>query len=185
MSPMSPTPPVPDNHLTPEQYEKLTPLLKLASIGGPDLVKAHTPAETRITELKGRVITALREHGTITKAAAAAGITPRTVQRWQLDDPTFAAEVTKWRYIDQADELAATLYEITKLGLTDAKYANAAVKAAETLLKSLAPDEFTERIRQETTVTVNHQVQVVTSYRDKQRAALQSINRPAITIDAE
>lgn len=177
--------PVPDNNLTPEQYDKLTPLLKLASIGSTDLLDHHKPAQLRRQEKKDRAITALRQYGTLERAAEAAGVSRATVYRWREADPAFEAQVKQWIEEDMEDELHDTLFTIAKKGKEDAKYASAAVKAAELLIKAENREKYGDQIKQETTVTVNHQVQVVTSYRDKQRAALQSINRQALTIDAE
>jgi hypothetical protein len=129
-----------------------------------------TPADLRRLDLKRRVLDSLPEHGTITKAAAAAGITPRTIQRWQNTDPDFQAAVGQWMHVDQADELAATLYEIAKLGLTDAKYANAAVKAGEILLKSLAREEFGDQLKTESTQHINVQITHTLEARDQLRA---------------
>lgn len=145
-----------------------------------------TLTDDRRVEVKHRVLEALRTHGTITKAAAAAGVTPRTVQRWQNDDADFKKEIARWLHVDQADELAHTLYEITKMGLSDARYATAAVKAGEILLKSLARDEFGDQQKIETTTTINAQVQVVVDtidgWKQEQRERLQSLR--AQTIDA-
>lgn len=171
LSHMSPPTPPPDNDLTPQEHAALSPLLRLAQIGtGQDLVAQHAPAEVRRAELKRRFLEGLRESGTISKASAHAGISRRTASRWQQDDAEFAAEITRWLHEDQADELHETMFEITKRGLTDAKYASAAVKAGEFLLKSLDRDTYGDQLRTESTVTINQQVQVIHEVRDRMRA---------------
>lgn len=167
--------------LTPEQYETLRPMLQLADLGRTEkLTEKLKPGEIKRAELKRRAIDALREHGTIGHAAAAAGVSPRTIYTWRDADPAFNAAVTEFLHVDLVDTLVASAYKIATSD--DPKIANAAVRAQEMLLKAYDPDTFTERQRIEQTVTVNQQVQIVHTVRDTLRA--QQAQRLK-TIDAE
>lgn len=183
MSHMSHPPPVPDNNLTDEEHEKLKPLLKLASLGRQDLSQLHTPPEQRRAQLKTEFLGHLRIAGTISKAAAKTGLSRRTVQRWQNDDTDFAAEVKKWLHEDQADELHDTLFEIAIAGKRDPKMANAAVRAAEFLLKSLDRETYGDQLKTEVNQTVNHIVQMSQEVRDTFRQRQLEKVRQIRTID--
>lgn len=154
-------------------------------MSAPSPMPVMTPPDIRREELKARVLDALKQHGTITKASAAAGVTPRTVQRWQNADPAFQQEVQRWMHIDQADDLALTLYEIAHLAKVDSKYANAGVRAAEILLKSLARDEFGDHQTIDQTVNVNQTVQVIHEVRDQMRERQQEKLKQLRTVDME
>lgn len=176
-----PTPP-PDD-LTPEQYEALKPLLQLADLGkNTSLAESLKPAEIKRAELKARFLTALREHGTITHAAAAAGVNRATAWRWEQDDADFAAEVRRWMHTDQVSELHESLYKIATSN--DPRMATASVKAGEFLLKALDRNIYGDMTKIESTQTVNHLVQVVHTVRDDHRAKQLGRLNQLKTIDA-
>lgn len=173
-------------HLTPEQHEALQPLMRLAALGTPTLtqqLKRLTPGEISRQQLKRRAIDALKEHGTLKAAAAAADVAPSTIYRWRDNDPQFAAEVDEFLHVTMVEELEASMYRIATS--TDPKMANAAVRAGELLLKAENRDKYGDHQKIESTQTVNHLVQVVHTVRDgikaRQHEALQRLK----TIDAE
>lgn len=127
-----------------------------------------TPGELKRQELKRRVIDGLKEHGTLTHAAAAAGISPSTIYRWREQDTTFNDQVTEFLNIDLIDTLVSSMFSIATSG--DPKTANAAVKAGEVLLKAYDRPRFGDQIKQETTITNNQNVTHVIEFRDVMRA---------------
>lgn len=174
----------PPEELTPEEYEALKPLLQLADVGRSEkLAESLKPAQIRRQELKARFLTALREHGTISHAAAAAGVNRVTAWRWEQDDPDFAAEVRQWMHTDQVSELHESLYKIATAN--DPKMATASVKAGEFLLKALDRPTYGDHLKQETTLNINESVQVIHTVRAalsvRQVEKLQQLR----TIDAE
>lgn len=118
------------------------------------------PAQLRRREKKDRAIAALREHGTLEMAATVAKVSRSTLYRWRAADPAFEAEVKQWMDEDMEDELHDTLFTIAKLGMTDAKYANAAVRAAELLIKAENRAKYGDHQTIDQTVNVNHIVQL-------------------------
>ena len=172
--------------LTAEQHEGLAPLMRLAALGNPKLAaefEAMKPGDLKRRDLKRRAIEGLREHGTIGHAAAAAGVSPSTIYRWRDADPEFNAEVLEFMHVDQVDQLHQSMYAIATS--TDPKMASAAVKAGEFLLKSLDRDTYGDHIKQETTTTINHMVQVVHEVRDTHRERQAERLRRLRTLDAE
>lgn len=148
-------------------------------IGGPP----PTPGEIKRRHLKAAALDALREHGTIGHAAAAAGVSPSTIYRWRETDADFNDAVTEWMHVDQVDQLHASMYRIATND--DPKTASAAVKAGEFLLKSLDRERYGDTIKNETTITVNAQVQHVHTIRDQLREKQQERLQALRTIDAE
>ena len=147
-----------------------------------------SPAEQRRQEKKDRAITALRQYGTLERAAEAAGVSRTTVYRWRDLDPDFEAQVKQWMEEDMEDELHATLFTIAKLGLTDAKYANAAVKAAELLIKAENREKYGDTLKTETTLNISGQIDVAHQVQQQFRiehAALKMQAKALRTIDAE
>lgn len=172
--------------LTTEEWQALQPLMQLASVGNPQLAQTLTalkPGEIKRMELKRRALEGLREHGTISHAASAAGVSVMTIWNWRKDDPEFARQVTEFLHVDQVDELHQSMYNIAT-NPTD-KTASAAVRAGEFLLKSLDRDTYGDHQRIESTQTVNHLVQVVHTVRDGIKARQQEALQRLKTIDAE
>lgn len=172
--------------LTPEQYEAIKPLLALADVGNlaNPLTEHLKPASLRLMELKRRFLNALREQGTITHAAAAAGVARNTVWRWRRDDEEFRVEVDTWLHQDQVDELHDSMYRIATS--TDPKIASAAVKAGEFLLKSLDRETYSDHLKIETTQSINVAVSVVHDIRAKHRTEFEQLRermRALRTID--
>jgi phage terminase small subunit len=77
---------------------------------------------------KEKAVEALLEHGTLTAAAKAAGVSRRTLQRW-MDEPDFAAQVRAAR--------------ARAHGLAMNRIAHAASEAVEVLLRGMRGDEIT------------------------------------------
>lgn len=143
------------------------------------LLLTETPAQKARREQKARFLELLEEEGHITQAAARLGVAPSTVYRWRVQDPEFNDAVSDWLSEGMEEVVATNMFRIATS--TDPKIASASVKAGEFMLKSLNRDKYGDQIKQETTVTVNHQVQVIEGFREKQRAALNGIK----TIDQE
>ncbi|KQR22883.1 hypothetical protein ASF71_06870 [Deinococcus sp. Leaf326] len=169
-----------------EQYEKVAPLLALADLGkAVKTADTLKPGEIKRRELKRRAVDALREHGTIGHAAAAAGVSPSTLYRWRDQDEAFNQVVTEFLNVDLVDTLVSSMYSIATN--TDPKLANAAVKAGEFLLKAYDRDTFGDQIKTEVNQTVNHMVQVVHSVRDtmreEQAAKIARLQERTITVE--
>ena len=145
----------------------------------------RTAGQRKRDELKARALEGLREHGTIGHAAAAAGVSPRTLYRWRDADPEFDAQVREWMHVDQVDQLHASLY--SRAMDMDPKTASAGVKAAEILLKALDPATYGDKLKVESEQTINHQIQVVHEVRDQHRQMQQERLRRLAerTIEAE
>ncbi|MDO4263852.1 MAG: phBC6A51 family helix-turn-helix protein [Deinococcus sp.] len=146
-----------------------------------------TPAQQRRADRKERAIEALREYGTLQRAAEAAGVARSTLYKWREDDPQFEALVKEWIDEDMEAELHDTLFTIAKKGADDPKYANAAVRAAELLIKAENPSKYGDKLKVESEQTINHQIQVVHEVRDQHRQLQQERLRRLAerTIEAE
>ncbi len=157
-------------------------LTRLAGLG----VKP-TPGVVKREGLKARVLAALQQHGTLSAAAAAAGVSRATIYNWRDNDPAFAAEVHQWMHEGLEEELVESLYHIATS--KDPKMANAAVRANELLLKSVNPDKYSDRVKVDQTLTVNNQVQVIHEVRDTLRTAqatrLQQLRANVIDADTQ
>lgn len=132
----------------------------------------ETPAEKIRRERKARFLEVLQEEGHITQAAARLGVAPSTVYRWRVQDPAFNDAIADWLTEDMEVIVATNMFRIATS--TDPKLANATVKAGEFMLKSLNRETYGDQIKQESTVTVNHQVQVIHEARDTIRQELRA-----------
>lgn len=147
----------------------------------------RTPGQRKKDELKARALEGLKQHGTIGHAAAAAGVSPRTVHRWRTEDPDYDAEFLEWMHVDQVDQLHASLYSVAMKAPLDPKYAQAGVKAGDILLKALDPATYGDKLKVENETTINHHIQVLHEVRQNHRQLQQEKLRQlhARTIDAE
>ena len=96
-----------------------------------------------------------------------------TVWRWRKQYPAFDRAVLNFIEGVREQRVVESLYRIATS--EDPKTATAAAKAGEFLLKVWNPDKYQQAQRIEQTVTVNHQVQVIEGFRERQRQALQGI----------
>ena len=154
-------------------------LVRLAEFG-----KAPTPGQVKREEIKARFLAALKQHGTLSAACQVAGTARATIYRWRDEDPVFAAQVHQWMHVDMEAELVESLFRIATS--TDPKMANAAVRAGEVLLKADRPEKYGDRLQIEQQVTVNVAVQTVDAFMQRQRAAMQQLERsvsPVIEAD--
>lgn len=142
---------------------------------------ALTPAALIRRDRKARFLELLQEEGHITQAATRLGVSPSTVYRWRVQDEAFNAEVAEWITEEMETVVATNMFRIATS--TDPKMANATVKAGEFMLKSLNREVYGDQLKQESTVTINHQVQVVHEVRDRLRAAQTEKLQRLITID--
>lgn len=139
-----------------------------------------TPGELKRQDLKRRVIDGLKEHGTLTHAAATAGISPSTIYRWREQDTDFNSQVTEFLNTDLIDTLVSSMFSIATSA--DPKTANAAVKAGEVLLKAYDRQRFGDQLKTETTQNINVQISTTTEVRDQLRAAQRA---KLLTLDME
>ena len=171
--------------LTPEQHEALQPILKLAALGNPALatqIERTTPGQVKRQALKRLAVDALREHGTLTHAAAAAGVAPSTIYRWRDSDPKFARQVAEFLHVSYIEELERSMFSIATSN--DPKMANAAVRAGEFLLKAEHRQKYGDHQQIEQTININHTVQVALEARDRLQAQQQARLQALRTIDA-
>ena len=174
---------------TPQQYETATPLLKLHDLGmAPELklLDKLKPGELKRQDLKRRVVEGLREHGTLTHAAASAGISPSTIYRWRETDAEFNDAVTEFLNVDLVDSLVSSMYSIATS--TDPKTANAAVKAGEFLLKGYAREQFGDQLKTEGTINISGQIDIAHQVQQQFRvehAQLRDKAKALRTVDAE
>ena len=145
-----------------------------------DQLFAETPAEKVRRERKTRFLEVLTEEGHITQAAARLGVSPSTVYRWRVLDPTFNDAVADWLTEDMEQVVATNMFRIATS--QDPKTANATVKAGEFMLKSLNRLTYGETLKTESTQTINVQITTTLDHRDKIRA-LQDRANAALTID--
>lgn len=99
--------------------------------------KKAAPRRSGLTQedAKNKFIQQLKLYGTVTRAAAAAGISVPTAYNWRKNDPEFD---WRWKYAleSAADGLEEALYE---RGLTSD------TTAAIFLLKGMRPEKYRER----------------------------------------
>lgn len=138
-----------------------------------------TPGQTTRNHRMNVFMDALQTYGSLTQVFQHTEFSEATIHDWRHKYPRFAEAVNLFLTHTRVHRVEENMYRIATSD--DPKSATAAVKAGEILLKAYDPERFTERIKQETTVTVNHQVQVIEGFREKQRAALNGIK----TIDQE
>ena len=141
--------------------EELTTLLP----GDPS---TWTPAERTRNERMAAFLRELHVQGILQDAATAAGVDQATVWRWREQYPAFREAVTKFLTRTRQAMIEDNMFRIATS--TDPKMANAAVKAGEFYLRALDRDQYTERQVIEQSVTVNQQVQVILTTRDRLRA---------------
>lgn len=141
-----------------------------------------TPAEKVRRERKARFLEVLTEEGHITQAAARLGVSPSTVYRWRVQDPTFNDAVADWLTEDMEEVVATNMFRIATS--QDPKTANAAVKAGEFMLKSLNRERYGETLKTESTQNINVQISTTTEVREHYRAE-QLKKLTALTLDME
>lgn len=94
-----------------------------------------------------KLLAALEEKGTYEGAAKKLRITSQTIRNWRADDPTLDAECEDARSLGRktkADTVLETLFTVA----TDKKHPGM-VTAAIFLMKSLEPETFTDRVKNE------------------------------------
>jgi len=140
-----------------------------------------TPGQTTRNHRMNAFMAALQTHGSLTQVFQHTEYSEATTHEWRHKYPRFADAVNQFLTQTRVHRVEENLYRIATG--TDPKSANAAVKAGEILLKAYDPDRFTERIKQETTLTVNGMVQHVHSSREQllqaQQDALRALQAPA------
>jgi hypothetical protein len=100
-------------------------------------------------EKRIKLLDALEERGTYEGAARKLRITSQTIRNWRADDPELDAECEAARFNGRkvkADTILDTLFKVA----TDTHHSNM-VTAAIFLMKSLEPETFSERIKNEHT----------------------------------
>lgn len=138
------------------------------------------PHELNQQQRKARYLLALKEHGTISASCAATGIPRRTVYNWREDDAAFEGLLAQWLYVDMEAELIESMYSLATEGARDPKRANAAVRAAELILKSTHPTRYSDKHIHSHQVTINQSVVVLDAFREDQRRTLNAILNPDV-----
>lgn len=143
-----------------------------------------TPAERTRNERMSAFLRALQTEGMILAACKASGVSDATVWRWREEYPAFAEAVTTFLKQKRVLVLEENLYRIA--GSTDPKMATAVVNANIFLLRAWGPEAYQEKLRVESTQTVNHMVQQVHSVRDtmreEQAAKIASLQARTLTV---
>lgn len=136
-----------------------------------------TPAQRSRNERMAHFLRVLADEGGCLSACAASGVPYATVHRWREQHEAFAQAYD----IASQQRLLAVEEDIFRIARsTDPRMANATVKAGEFLMRAWDPERYTEKQKIEQTVTVNHQVQVIEGFRDRQRQALRGLTLPVI-----
>jgi len=139
-----------------------------------------TPAQRSRNDRMAHFLRVLAEEGIYLTACGVSGVPHSTVHRWREDHELFA-KAYDLALQQRLSAVEDNMFRIARS--TDPKTANATVKAGELLLRTWNPERYTERIKNETTITVNAQVQHVHTIRDQLRERQQERLQTLRTID--